>query len=111
MKLNEYQELAVRTIPQDKEKKLRVAEFCVGLCEEAGESAGVLKKVVFHDHPLTIGKQMKLLEELGDTLWHISALAHEYGITLERVAEYNQIKLKNRYPDGFSNERSVNRND
>jgi NTP pyrophosphatase (non-canonical NTP hydrolase) len=111
MKLNKYQELASRTIPKDKDSDKRVAEFCVGLCEEAGESAGVLKKVVFHNHPLTTEKRMKLKEELGDTLWHISALASEYDLTLEDIAYWNIGKLESRYPNGFSNERSVNRDE
>jgi NTP pyrophosphatase (non-canonical NTP hydrolase) len=111
MKLNEYQELASRTIPNDKDWEKRVAEFCVGLCEEAGESAGVLKKVVFHNHAYDIEKEHKLVEELGDTLWHISAIASEYGIDLEEIARNNVRKLKKRYPEGFSDERSVNRND
>ncbi len=111
MNLNEYQELASRTIPTDKDKTLRVAEFCVGLCEEAGEAAGVLKKVVFHNHPLTQEKENKFIEELGDALWHIAALASEFGIDLEDVAQWNLVKLHNRYPEGFSDERSVNRND
>lgn len=109
MKLNEYQELASRTIPEDKEKQLRIAEFCVALNEEAGESVGVIKKVVFHNHPFTGVKYLKLLEELGDTLWHISAIAKEFDITLEEIATFNIQKLKGRYPDGYSDERSVNR--
>lgn len=111
MNLNEYQELASRTIPIDKDKTLRVAEFCVGLCEEAGEAAGVLKKVVFHNHPLTEEKKEKLIEELGDELWHVAALASEFGITLGEIGLYNIDKLSKRYPEGFSNERSVNRNE
>lgn len=109
MKLNEYQNKAKRTIPRDKERTLRVAEFCVGLCEEAGESAGVLKKVVFHNHPLTSEKRAKLVGELGDTLWHLAALATEFNITLEEVADYNIFKLQGRYPEGFSDENSINR--
>jgi NTP pyrophosphatase (non-canonical NTP hydrolase) len=88
---------------------MRIAEFCVALGEEAGESAGVLKKVVFHQHPFTEDKENKLVEELGDTLWHIAALASEYGITLERIATYNISKLMKRYPDGFNNHYSINR--
>jgi NTP pyrophosphatase (non-canonical NTP hydrolase) len=107
--LNEYQQLAIRTVNNDKPKNMRVAEFSVALCEEAGESAGVLKKVIFHDHPYTAEKEDKLIEELGDTLWHIAAIANEYGIPLALIAKQNIDKLKRRYPEGFSTERSVNR--
>jgi NTP pyrophosphatase (non-canonical NTP hydrolase) len=109
MDLNEYQEIAKRTIPQDKDKKMKVAEFCVALGEEAGESVGVIKKVVFHDHPFTEDKRKKFVEELGDTLWHVAALASEYDITLDEIATTNIEKLYKRYPNGFENVRSINR--
>jgi NTP pyrophosphatase (non-canonical NTP hydrolase) len=110
MDLNTYQELAKRTIPQNKPKESRVAEFCVGTVEEAGESVGVIKKVVFHGHPFTEEKREKLVSELGDLMWHVAALATEYGISLDEVADYNvNYKLKKRYPAGFSNENSIHR--
>jgi NTP pyrophosphatase (non-canonical NTP hydrolase) len=111
MKLNEYQELAARTIPTDKPEQIRKAEFCVALCEEAGESVGVIKKTVFHNHPFTSGKRERLVGELGDTLWHIAALGKEFDISLEEIATYNIQKLQKRYPAGYSDERSVNRDD
>jgi NTP pyrophosphatase (non-canonical NTP hydrolase) len=111
MNLNDYQKLAARTIPVDKDKNLRIAEFTVALCEEAGESAGVIKKVVFHHHPFDVDRARKLIGELGDTLWHIAALATEFGITMDEIACFNLEKLRKRYPLGFSDERSVNRND
>jgi NTP pyrophosphatase (non-canonical NTP hydrolase) len=110
MDLNEYQKLAARTIPQDKPKDKRVAEFCVGTLEEAGESVGVLKKVVFHDHPFNEEKREKLVSELGDLMWHVAALATEYGLTLDEIGDYNvNYKLKKRYPKGYDNERSIHR--
>lgn len=102
MELNEYQEQAARTIPTDKEKKVKLAEFSVGLMEEAGESLSVLKKVVFHDHPFTKEKEEKLIEELGDLAWHIAAIATEFDISLDYIFDYNIKKLKRRYPQGFS---------
>jgi NTP pyrophosphatase (non-canonical NTP hydrolase) len=111
MNLNDYQKLAARTIPVDRDKTERVKEYTLALCEEAAESAGILKKVLYHHHPLTNEKFIHLKEELGDTLWHIAALATEHGMTLEDVAGFNVNKLKSRYPEGYSDERSVNRND
>jgi NTP pyrophosphatase (non-canonical NTP hydrolase) len=111
MNLNDYQKLAARTIPADKDKNLRMAEFTLALCEEAGESAGVLKKIIYHHHPFDVAKATQLIGELGDTLWHIAALATEFGITLDQIACFNLEKLRQRYPDGYSDERSVNRDD
>lgn len=73
--------------------------FALGLCEEAGEVAGVVKKHVFHGHELN---RDKLVEELGDTLWYLDQLACSFGITLEEVAGANIEKLRKRYPSGFS---------
>jgi NTP pyrophosphatase (non-canonical NTP hydrolase) len=111
MNLSEYQKLAIRTIDNKKPKKTRISEFALALCEEAGESASVLKKVLYHDHPWTAEKEEKLIGELGDVMWHVAALAHEYSIPLSVIADYNIDKLKKRYPEGFSTERSVNRVD
>lgn len=111
MNLNDYQKLAARTIPADKDKTLRVAEFTLALVEEAAESAGILKKVLYHHHPLTQEKFIHLKEELGDTLWHIAALATEHGMTLDEIARFNIDKLKTRYPAGFTDLDSLKRVD
>ncbi|MDP4108286.1 MAG: nucleoside triphosphate pyrophosphohydrolase family protein [Bacillota bacterium] len=111
MNLNDYQKLAARTIPVDKDKNLRIAEFTLALCEEAGESAGVLKKVIFHHHPFDVDKARKLIGELGDTLWHIAALATEFGITMDEIAAFNLEKLRQRYPNGYSDINSLKRVD
>jgi NTP pyrophosphatase (non-canonical NTP hydrolase) len=111
MNLNDYQKLAARTIPVDKDKNLRIAEFAVGICEESGETAGVIKKVIFHHHPFDVERARKFIEEAGDNLWHIAALATEFGITLDEIAAYNLEKLRTRYPVGFSDEDSLKRVD
>jgi NTP pyrophosphatase (non-canonical NTP hydrolase) len=111
MNLNDYQKLAARTIPVSKDKNERIKEFTLALCEESGETAGVLKKVIFHHHPFDIDKATKLIGELGDVMWHIAALGTEFGITLEDICCYNLEKLRTRYPEGFSDEDSLKRVD
>ncbi len=104
----EYQELAERTArrkPEDANQE-RYANFGMGLAGEAGEVCDYLKKVVFHGHELD---KEKLAVELGDCLWYIATLANTAGISLEKVAEMNILKLKCRYPEGFSVDRSINR--
>ena len=44
-------------------------------------------------------------------LWYVATIAHWYGFDLGDVAAANVEKLRRRYPDGFSVERSVNRGD
>ena len=63
-----------------------------------------IKKHLYHGHDM---KNLK--EELGDVMWYVAALSSMFGIDMEEVAEANIEKLRKRYPDGFSKERSINR--
>lgn len=108
MKLNEYQQLAARTRNGQMEKKEHLTNDGLGLSGEAGEVAGTIKKMVHHGHFYSVEK---LAEELGDVLWYVADLATTMGISLESVALGNIAKLERRYPDGFNEERSINRDD
>lgn len=39
-------------------------------------------------------------KELGDVLWHVAALAHTFGLSLDSVANTNLKKLENRTKNG-----------
>lgn len=43
----------------------------------------------------------------GDVLWYIAAICSNVNVSLEEVAGVNIAKLKARYPEGYSPERSV----
>lgn len=75
----------------------QVCEY--GLAEEAGEVLGVLKRRIrgfsrdkepgdFYD---------RLIEELGDTLWYLTAICVLYGLTLDGIWEDNCRKMEKRY--------------
>jgi len=106
MDFYEYQELAARTLNWDMKHNERLSMLSMGLAGESGEVVDLLKKHVYHQHQLDI---KKLKKELGDVLWYVAGLATVYGIPLSAIAEINIDKLKERYPDGFSFERSINR--
>jgi hypothetical protein len=40
-------------------------------------------------------------------MWYAAALATEFGISFEEIMQHNVDKLKARYPDGYSPERST----
>lgn len=103
MELNEYQKHAERTANK---KHDSLSNYALGLTGEAGEVADIVKKHLHHEHPLD---SEALLGELGDVLFYLANMARINGYTLEAVADYNINKLKERYPDGFSAERSLNR--
>jgi NTP pyrophosphatase (non-canonical NTP hydrolase) len=88
------------------EKRLAVAGLGIG--GEAGEVADMLKKHIGHGHDLEVDK---LGKELGDVLWYIQEIGHIIGYPLEQIARDNIEKLKKRYPGGFDEEKSINRED
>ena len=108
MDWNEYQAW-VKTKARKGGAKLNMLNAALGLAGEAGEVADVIKKHVFHKHPLDNGMKLNLLAELGDALFYLTWAAELSGFTLESVANYNTIKLNRRYPEGFDTERSINR--
>lgn len=103
LSLNDYQTISSRTANKH---DYELANYGLGITGEAGEVADLIKKSVFHGHE--IDKQ-NVKKELGDVLWYLSQIATLAGLTLEEVATANIDKLMKRYPDGFSRERSVNR--
>lgn len=105
MSPNEYQLLAHTTSGQIAKYNILVMG-ALGLNGEAGEVADIIKKWVFHKHKLAT---LKLAEELGDVLWYIAELCTGIDITLEAIMEMNIDKLKQRYPEGFSSKKSINR--
>jgi NTP pyrophosphatase (non-canonical NTP hydrolase) len=131
MNFNEYQRLAAKTagmhLADEIEKKLierglthnaaRVAaEYfaeekglyvsTLGIAGEAGEFADLIKKQAGHGHASDPVKEKK---ELGDILWYVADVCTKKGYDLGEVAALNIEKLKARYPEGFSTEKSQNR--
>lgn len=99
-----YRECASRT----DDKGLNTPGCAMGLAGEAGELIDALKKTIYHGH---VFDRAKLLNECGDVLWYLDRLAFRLGFTLDQAATENIRKLQKRYPDGFSEERSRNRED
>lgn len=99
MHLSDYQTAAARTLNRALTADERVVDAAAGLAEEAGEVLGVVRKHRFQGRPLD---RDVLVEELGDVLWCLSALAGAVGVSLEEVAEANLAKLRRRHPDGLS---------
>ncbi len=107
MTWDEYQVACLRTANANLGSDLFLATLGLGIAGEAGEIADTIKKVVGHGH----SKSGKIAEELGDLLWYTAMVSWCYGISLSEIATRNIDKLLERYPDGFSSERSINRDD
>ena len=104
----EYQHMAARTINRLADNLTNTA---LGLAGEAGEVADIIKKITCQGHPLTDEVRAKLAEELGDIGWYLALGCTTLGIDMGDVLAANIEKLRRRYPDGFSTDRSVNRNE
>lgn len=105
MNFNEYQLAAARTMKKGRPFEDDLADYALGL-SEAGECQNKLKKYLYHGHPMD---KDSIAEELGDIMWYVAAIATTLHLDLDEVARANIEKLKKRYPDGFSEERSRQR--
>ena len=106
MDINEYQELAGRTINPELSKRDMLINSVMGLCGESGEAIDIVKKWFAHGHELD---KEHLKKELGDIAWYLAEAATALGVPLEDVLQANIDKLRKRYPEGFDKERSINR--
>jgi NTP pyrophosphatase (non-canonical NTP hydrolase) len=109
---NDYQTESFKTAryPQKGTGSLLAVVYAALGMGESGEVQGKVKKVIrdyLTDHALS-GSKMDLpdsikdaiVSEIGDSLWYISALATELGVTLDEVAEKNLDKLSGRLERG-----------
>ncbi len=68
---------------------------------EAGEVQGKIKKVIRDNGGIITPEATdEIKSELGDTLWYITSMCENLGITLEDVAKANIEKLHDRHNRG-----------
>ena len=104
MTIQEYQELALRTLNPELDKKDVLINGVMGLCGESGEAIDIVKKWLAQGHSLD---RQALAKELGDIAWYLAETAYALDIPLEDILQANIDKLKKRYPEGFETERSL----
>lgn len=124
--INDYQELAMRTNDGLSSKRVidtiikdvttpdnainpgELLNGALGLTGEAGEVGDIIKKHIFHGHDLD---KEALYKELGDVCWYLALLCESLNISIHDIAKMNIDKLLKRYPKGFSESASINRED
>ncbi len=106
MEINEYQRLAMTTLNPELDKKDVLINGVMGLCGEAGEAIDIVKKWLAQGHELD---REHLIKELGDIAWYLAETATVLDIDLETVLKMNIDKLRQRYPEGFDAQKSINR--
>ena len=70
----------------------------LGLVNEAGEVAGLAKRILRGDNPPPSPEQFKA--ELGDVLWYLAECCTALGLEMDDVAAYNLAKLQSRKERG-----------
>ena len=105
MDFNEYQKKCTRTWRGDGSDRWQLVNCALGL-GESGEIQNIIKKHIFQGHDLD---EDKLKEEMGDLLFYLAMMAEIIDVRLSEVARCNEEKLRIRYPNGFSEEDSINR--
>lgn len=86
----------------------RIMNNMLGLAGEVGETIEHIKKWKFH------GKELdkdKLKLELGDINFYLADACTTLGTTLEEIQALNVEKLSKRYPNGFTTEASIAKQD
>ena len=71
-----------------------VEYLTMGLCSEAGEVAGKIKKKIRDGEPADFRDQISA--ELGDVFWYLAMLTDRLGLNLSDVAFENMSKLMKR---------------
>lgn len=114
-------DLSVRRTWKKQDFKDAVSNAALGLTGEAGEVADLIKKAIYQgrgfqpsgcdlpDNGEIDPEDVK--DELSDVLFYLSAMAQEFGFSLEDIAKHNREKLEKRFPKGFNPEASAQKVD
>lgn len=111
MDFNEYQKEIVENRIVKKDSIIDYLCYAaLGMCEEAGEFAGRLKKIVRDKNSIISDEDHLLLKkEIGDQLWYLCDAAFDLGYTLEEIAIENLNKVRDRAERGVISGEGDNR--
>lgn len=94
--LRNYQSLCKRTARKYKSREKEIMTWGLGICGEAGDVAGCIKKTYGQSDDQREG----IKENLGDTMWYIAMICNFYGWRIEDILKGNIAKLAARYQGG-----------
>lgn len=87
---------------------MKLLHAAMGLETEVGELTDAVKKHIFYGKPLD---KVNLFEEGGDIQWYLAILADYLGYcSFSPMQSKNIAKLKERYPEKFTEEKALERN-
>ena len=101
----DYQYLAARTIADLEDEEAMRNHALHGMVGEIGEIHSIFQKV-YQGHEID---EEHLKKELGDLLWFIAEFCTSYMWDINDIMKLNIAKLTDRYPEGFSADKSLHR--
>lgn len=102
-----YPTIVAATADTGLPEREQVINAAMGLSGEVGEVVDILKKHLYHKHPLD---EDHLKEEVGDVLFYLTWLSVLVcGFDRAEIMLRNAAKLLHRYPNGFEADRSIHR--
>lgn len=84
----------------------RLLHAAIGLSTESGELLDALKKRIFYGKDLDL---VNIKEELGDLLWYLLIALDAIDCSMVDCMKTNIAKLKERYPNKFTQSDALNR--
>ena len=100
---------SVEIIDEQGVEPSRLLTASIGLSGEVGEFNDIVKKCVFQGKEMDEDVVTHLKSELGDVMWYVAQGCLALGTNIEELIDINTAKLKDRYPGGFDEFRSENR--
>ena len=102
---------SVEIIDEQGVEPSRLLTASIGLSGEVGEFNDIVKKCVFQGKEMDEDIVTHLKSELGDIMWYVAQGCLALGTDIEELIDINTAKLKDRYPGGFDEFRSDNRDE
>jgi NTP pyrophosphatase (non-canonical NTP hydrolase) len=89
----------------------RLLHAIMGMGSEVGELLSVMLKTIYYGKAMTHEElKLKFLDELGDVQWFLAQACTILDLNLEDMMEANIAKLRERFPDKFTNYKSAQEN-
>ena len=99
--LNDYQIKSQETAIYPRDNNMDLIYTTLGLAGEAGEIANKVKKIIRDNNgDIPYAVREALVDELGDVLWYVAAVADSLLASLDQIAFKNLVKLQSRKDRG-----------
>ena len=87
----------------------RLMTAALGLNGDAAEFSEIIKKCIVQGKEFDDDTHKRLKSELSDVMWYVAQGCIALNTSIDELCEINTNKLKERYPEGFSKDKSENR--